>query len=174
MSQYKEIFCHKLLIFLKNQKRWQWEGHNRAVWQPLRSICSYNNIKKFKKTIGLNDYSIVGLTRCTRIAMLLLILIEFSLSFEQRNWGLNKLEYSSGKLSTIRAQPRAQAPSALSSNCFRLPKTILQHILTVLAENWTKKWYGVSKRRGWLCMRLYSSTTDKRLVYMHGPLKLFV
>ena len=48
-----------------------------------------------------------------------------ALRFEQRNWGLNKLEYSSGKLSAIRAQPRAQTPSALSSNYLRLPRTIL-------------------------------------------------
>ena len=39
-----------------------------------------------------------------------------SMSFEQQNWGLSKLEYSSRNPLTIRAQPRAQAPLALSSN----------------------------------------------------------
>ena len=48
-----------------------------------------------------------------------------SLTFEQLNWGLNKLEYSSGKSSAIRAQHQAQAPSALSSNCLRIPRTLL-------------------------------------------------
>ena len=51
--------------------------------------------------------------------------LNFLLSSEQRNWGLNELEYSSGKFLAIRAQPRAQAHSALSSNWLRLSRTIL-------------------------------------------------
>ena len=120
-------YFYKMLIFLKTIK-----GDNESDTTELADdLCDVFSATIISRNSEKNIIWVERLFNCCIDSLHenCNVTINFnwilSLSIEQRNWGLNKLEYSSGKPSAIRAQPRAQSPSALSSNCLRLPRTIL-------------------------------------------------